>query len=54
MRYLERGLFDSGLEPASAVACFLTFTHRIDNKQDKQKGNKAKQKAANRPSGGGK
>jgi len=39
MRQTERGLFESGFEPASAVACFLTFTHRIDIKQDKRKGN---------------
>jgi len=54
MRYPERGLFKSGLEPASAVAYFLTFAHRLDNKEDKQKGNKSKQKAENQPSGGGK
>jgi len=54
MRYRERGSFESGLEPASAVACFLTFAHHIDNKEDKQKGNKSKQKAENQPSGGGK
>jgi len=52
MRYPERGLFKSGLEPASAVACFSTFLHHLDNKQDKQKGNKSKQKAENQPSGG--
>jgi len=52
MRYPERGLFKSGLEPASAVAYFLTFAHRLDNKEDKQKGNKSKHKAENQPSGG--
>jgi len=39
MRQTERGLSDGGFEPASAVACFLTSSHRIDIKQDKRKGN---------------